>query len=445
MIDISSYIDDRPDAGVFRLKGSVFTDRELFDLELEHVFERTWSFLAHESQLPKANHYVATHIGRVPVLVIRDNDGRVNVFLNTCRHKGLLLTRAETGVCKYIVCPYHGWAYRTDGKNASVKDRDTGAYGAGFDCENQDLLPLARVEIYRGLIFGSLSADVPALQEFLGDTRYFIDLAMDQGDRGMEFVPGRVASVYEANWKLQMDNGVDAYHLTSTHAGFMDVMARRRAGEGNVEARQFDWQKRNSQQTGNFQFSNGHCVTWLAQSEVEKRPIFPRIDEIRARVGALRAEWMLKGRNVSIFPNLQIADMTSLLVRTVRPLAVDRTELRYWCLAPIGEPAAQRAWRLRQFEDFFNVSGLATPDDTVLYEDAQSGLAAAGDQWLQGYMRGIASLTEGADAVASALGIHPRHSVSGHFPLQAETPMHPLYREWARLLKAGVAGEAVYA
>jgi hypothetical protein len=150
---------------------------------------------------------------------------------------------------------------------------------------------------------------------------------------------------------------------------------------------------------------------------------------------------MLKLRNLTVFPNMQIADSTSLLVRSWRALAVDRTELRYWCLAPVGEPAAQRAWRLRQFEDFFNVSGMATPDDTVLYEDMQRGLAGDsrehGMGWLQGHTRGISDLRPGADEAAQSLGLQPEACMQGLFDTQTETAFIPVYREWARLMQAG--------
>ena len=65
------------------------------------------------------------------------------------------------------------------------------------------------------------------------------------------------------------------------------------------------------------------------------------------------------------------------MLRTFRPVAVDRTEMRSYCLAPIGEKPELRAWRLRQFEDFFNPTGIATPDDTVTYEDCQRGIRRA--------------------------------------------------------------------
>ena len=439
--DSSRYVDDRPAQQIFRVHRDVYADPALFELEQRYIFERSWAFLCHESQLPKAHDYIASHIGRQPVLVTRDAKGQLRGFLNACRHKGAQLTRMDSGNKRYHVCAYHGWGYDSSGRNVDIKDAKAGGYPAAFAGDNHDLLPLAQLASYKGLVFGSLSAEVQPLEEHLGGLRPVMDLALDQGEHGMEFVPGRISLIYHGNWKMQMDNGIDPYHLTSTHAGFMDVMGRRRDGEGNQAARQFDWQKRLSQQGGAFLFKNGHSAIWLNQAEVEKRPIYPAIEAIRARVGDTRADWMLKLRNLTVFPNMQIADSTSLLVRSWRALAVDRTELRYWCLAPVGEPAAQRAWRLRQFEDFFNVSGMATPDDTVLYEDMQRGLAGDsrehGMGWLQGHTRGISDLRPGADEAAQSLGLQPEACMQGLFDTQTETAFIPVYREWARLMQAG--------
>ena len=438
-------IDDRPEHGVFRVHHKVFSDPELFELEQRYIFERTWQFLALESEVSRPNDFVTGWIGRTPVLVTRDAQGEVRAFANVCRHKGSVLCRSERGNAKYHVCAYHGWAYDAGGRNVHIKDVKDACYPEAFDAENHDLLPIARVERYKGLVFGSLSPAVPPLEEFLGELRFFIDLAMEQSPQGMEFVPGRAAYTFAANWKLQMDNGVDFYHLTSTHKSFLAVQERRSKGsEGHQEARQFDWSKRLSQEGGTFQFRHGHTVGWLNLAEVEKRPIYPRIAEIRERVGDLRADWMLKLRNLVVFPNFQIADSTSLILRTFRPLAVDRTEMRVRCLAPIGEPPEQRAWRLRQFEDFFNASGFATPDDTVVYEDCQAGYAAQPLQWLQGYARGMATVEPGASPLARSLGIEPVSSLQGGFRVQNEAIFHPMYREWARLIERGLGGEEAY-
>jgi benzoate/toluate 1,2-dioxygenase alpha subunit len=444
MKDMKLYVDDRPDEGVFRLHRDIFADPQLFELEQKYIFERTWVFLALDSQLPKPHDFITTSIGRMSVLVARNAKGKIGAFLNVCRHKGTTLSRVESGNAKYHVCNYHGWAYDSAGKNVDIKDRKSGCYTPAFDAEDHNLVPLARLESYRGLLFGSLDPNVPPLEEFLGDMRFFIDLAMLQGPQGMEFVPGRITYTYDANWKLQMDNGIDQYHLTSTHTSFMQVQERRRAGEGNLEARQFDWAKRFSQEGGIFTFPHGHAAIWLNQPEVSKRPVYPTIDEVRSRVGDTIADWMLKLRNTVIFPNMQIADSTSLLLRVFRPLAVDKTEMRVFCLAPIGEAPEVRAWRLRQFEDFFNVSGFATPDDTVVYEDSQIGFQASPLEWLQGHARGMGAVQQGASELATQLGIAPAQSLQGQFDMQAEACFHAPYREWARLMQAGVSGKRPY-
>jgi benzoate/toluate 1,2-dioxygenase alpha subunit len=432
---ISEYIDDRPDEGFFRIHSDVFSDPRIFELEQKYIFGKTWSFLALESQLRKPNDYVTTYIGTTPVLVMRDGKGRLGAFLNICRHKGAVLCRKETGNTKFVVCNYHGWAYTTAGKIADVKDKDSGCYPESFGTENHDLVPLARLDTYKGLVFGCLSPDVSPLSEHLGELRTFIDMAMEQSPQGMEFVPGRITYTYDANWKLQMDNGTDFYHLTSTHPSFMEVVKRREnENAGNVEAKMFDWSKRLLQTGGMFGFRNGHTVIWLDQPQPERRPVYSRMDEIRSRLGDAKAEWMLKLRNMTVFPNMQIADATSLLLRTFRPLAPNKTEMRVFCMAPIGEDPEVRAFRIRQFEDFFNVSGFATPDDTTVYEDCQIGFGSGRGGWLQGYQRGMTAIVKGATDAARTLGVEPEMSVEGPWGIQNETCFHPTYRQWARMM-----------
>lgn len=435
--DASALIDDRPAENIFRVHRNVYSDPEVFELEMKYVFGRTWVFLAVETQLAKPFDYVSTWIGRTPVLVMRDGEGRIGAFLNVCTHKGTLLAPQERGTAKYHVCTYHGWAFDAAGKNVYIKDGKTACYPPAFEQRSHDLVRLPKLATYAGLVFGSLSADVPPLEEYLGEMRTFIDLAMKQGPQGMEVIPGRVAYTYRANWKMQMDNGVDQYHLTTTHASYMDVMARRAKGEGNTDAKQFDWQKRLVQDCGSFCFANGHAITWINQAEKEKRPLYATIEEVRSRVGATHAEWMLKGRNNLIFPNMQLADVTTLNLRTFRPLSVDRTEMRVYCLAPIGEAEATRKWRLRQFEDFFSASGFASPDDSAVFEAGQQGFGAQTFEWLDGFSRGAGIASEEPNEHARELGIKPALSVHGKFTLNQETQHRAPYREWARLMKAG--------
>jgi phenylpropionate dioxygenase-like ring-hydroxylating dioxygenase large terminal subunit len=266
---------------------------------------------------------------------------------------------------------------------------------------------------------------------------------MEHGANGMEFVPGRVRYTYGANWKLQFDNGLDSYHLTSTHTSFMDIQARRRRGEGHQQARQYDWATRAAVPHGMFDFDYGHTFTWTEQPEVHKRQLWPVIEEVKARVGEVKAQWMLKMRQTSIFPNMQINDGSAMILRVIRPLAVDLTEMTGYVLAPIGERADLRAWRLRQFEDFFNPAGFATPDDTVTYEDAQRGFAGtlgrAQGEWVDGYARGITQIHPGGNDHSNALGFTPKTNLVAPLELFNEVGLHAPYREWRRLMSRAAA------
>ncbi len=438
------YVDDRPEEGVFRVHRDVYHSPELFELEMKYIFERTWNFLTLESQIPKANDYITTFIGRTPVVVTRDAKGQLHGFLNACRHKGATVCRLEKGNAKFHVCLYHGWAYDPTGKNVSIKQREVADYPAAFDADNHDLIPLGKLDSYRGLVFGSLSPDVPPLLDHLGDLKFFIDLHMDQGPNGMEAIPGRVAYTYRGNWKMQLENGQDPYHVDTAHGSFMAISERRRKGQGNVAAPQLDWQKRNEVQIGAYEFPYGHTSVWHDVAEPERRPTFATIEEIKTRVGAVHAEWMLKQRNAVFFPNLQIADQIVPILRTFRPISAGVTELRSMVLGPIGESDDLRATRLRQFEDFVNPGGYATPDDITVFADCQVGFGSTGVDFLQGYSRGLGVMEKGANEEAREVGLHPLTSVKGHRTQNTELGTHAPFREWVRLMEAGAAGKKAY-
>ena len=437
-------IDDRPDEGVFRVHRDVYADPALFELEIKYIFERTWNFLTLESQIANPHDYVTTFIGRTPVVVSRGGDGAIYAFLNACRHKGATVCRFEKGNASSHLCLYHGWSYDSTGACEGIRQRRAADYPAAFDAESHDLVPLARLDSYNGLIFGSLSPDVPPLREHLGDLRFLIDLHMEQGPRGMEIIPGRVAYTYRGNWKMQLENGQDPYHVDTAHGSFGVVVERRRKGQGNVAARELDRAKREKSLHGAYEFPHGHTSVWQDVAEPERRPVFANLDEIRARVGDAKAEWMIKQRNAVFFPNLQIADQIVPILRTFRPISVGVTELRSNVLAPIGEPPEQRAARLRQFEDFVNPGGYATPDDVSLFADCQNGFAAAGLDFLQGYSRGLGVVERGPNEEARAAGLSPLSSAKGLSAQNTELGMHAPLREWVRLMEAGMAGRKAY-
>ncbi len=443
MIDIDSLVDDRPDEGIFRVKRDVFRSSELFALEVAHIFEATWIYIGLESQLRRPNDFFTTYIGRQPVLVTRDHEGRLHCFLNTCRHRATIVCPLHGGNQKYHVCRYHGWAYDSGGRNVTITDEQAGQYPEPFAGESHDLIAVPRFGSYRGLLFASLSDDVPDLEEYLGEAKVFLDLVLDQSALGWEYVPGPVAYTYDANWKLQFENGLDFYHFGSTHSGYVDVLQRRAKRAPPLPVDPSDLE-RDPEAQGSFSFPRGHSVMWsIRQNARALRPFAVDRDNlarVRDAVGPGRAKWMLRQRNLTIYPNLQIIDISSLQLRTWRPVAADRTEMMSHCLAPIGESDEARTLRIRQYEDFFNPSGLATSDDNVMYEYCQTGYDVRGEEWTQGYSRGLGEGPAVPDSMLAELGLSAASVAYGTLSFGDETCFHTGYREWQRLLRKGLAG-----
>ena len=152
----------------------VFSSQEVYELELERLFGRTWLFLAHDSQIPRRGDFFSTYMGADPVLVVRQKDGSVKALLNFCRHRGMRVCRADLGNAKAFTCTYHGWSYDTAGKLVNVPNRED-AYHNEIDMSKWGLGQVPRVESYKGFIFGCFDETVPSLDEYLGDMKYYMD------------------------------------------------------------------------------------------------------------------------------------------------------------------------------------------------------------------------------------------------------------------------------
>lgn len=441
MASLTELIDDRREDGVFRVHRAMFDDADIFDLEMRHIFEGGWIFLGLESQAPAAHDYFTVNIGRVPTLVIRGGDGVLRGFVNSCPHKGARIAHAACGHARQFICPYHSWSFDSAGRNKAIKWKQGGGYTPAFDQDSHDLAPLPAFGVYQGFVFGSVSADVPSLLDHLGETTKLLDLVAEQGEEGVELIPGGVTFTYEANWKLQLENCSDNYHFTSAHPSYIRLLERRKAAEVEKAGPGFtsamDSQRHWSGEddeivAGTFSFPHGHVLNFGLASPSSASALYERSDWLAQNRGAAKRDWMFNMRNLTIFPNLQVAENASSQLRVIEPIGPNKTRMRTWCIGPKGESKDARRQRIRQYEDFFNPSGMATPDDTVAYEDCQRGFASRVSPWLQGYARGMEVSIEGPSELADRIDLKPDYSVSGNSRLCDETIYQSYYREWAR-------------
>jgi benzoate/toluate 1,2-dioxygenase alpha subunit len=434
--DYSAYVDDRPQDGVFRVSREVYNDPDILEAEYRHIFESNWVFLCHEAHVPNPGDYFSTHIGRQPVFVVRKPGGGLAAYLNACGHRGATLVTARTGNKSEFVCPYHGFCFNADGKCTAVQSQKNGWKDETFDINQYNLKPLARLDSYRGLIFGSLAVDVPDLKDHLGAATRLIDIFVAPAPQDLEIVAGFSIYVMNCNWKIMHENGPDAYHVPAVHANFAAAVKYReqRTPHASGVAKTDTARVTGRIESASYDLGNGHTAFWHKRMDPGAFPIYAQKPALEKQFSPKQLEWILgRGRHMTIFPNLLLNDLASTHLRTYRPLSVDRMETMIWCIAPKGEPADMRAARLRKFEDFFLPSGMATPDDIAIAEAAQRASWALDNKWTV-MTRGIEFKIDGPDVAARDLGMTPDASSNSW---DHEIAMHGVYRRWVKMMEHG--------
>lgn len=411
---IQSCLDFRPAEGVFRIARDIFTEPQLFDLEMELIFEKNWIYACHESELANNHDFVTMRAGRQPMIITRDGDGQLNALINACQHRGTTLTRVGKGNQSTFTCPFHAWCYKSDGRLVKVKA--PGEYPEGFDKATRGLKK-ARIQSYKGFVFISLDVHADnSLEDFLGDAKVFFDMMVAQSPTGkLEVLPGKSAYTYDGNWKLQNENGLDGYHVSTVHYNYVATVQHRQqvnSENGTAASGTLDYSKLGAGDAntddGWFAFNNGHSLLFSDMPNPSVRSgyatIMPRLIEEH---GQQKAEWMMhRLRNLNIYPSLFFLDQISSQLRIIRPVAWNKTEIVSQCIGVKGESDADRENRIRQFEDFFNVSGLGTPDDLVEFREAQRGFQARLERWSD-ISRGSHRWATGATPNSEAIGIAP--------------------------------------
>jgi len=212
-----------------RVHRSVYTDQALFDLEMENMFEKTWVYCGHESQVKAVGDYHTLHIGRQPMVMVRDRDQSIRVLYNRCPHRGVQLCGTHSGnTGSGFVCPYHAWSFHLNGQVRAIPlAKGYDGTRMKLDDPQASMVPAARVDSYRGFVFASLSAEGPSLLEFLGEAKVAFDDMCDRSPVGeVEVVPVCHRVVQHSNWKFFMENQLDALHPSVTHQS-TGVSARR--------------------------------------------------------------------------------------------------------------------------------------------------------------------------------------------------------------------------
>lgn len=195
----------------------VYSDPDVFDLEMERVFRRDWFGVCGANELPNSGDYHALSIADEPIVVIRGADGVLRCLSNVCRHRGTLLYDEGRGNASSIQCPYHGWSYDDCGRLTGVPYPGNSV----IDKASHSLAPI-RLETFKDIVFINFAADAePLAPRLAGLDRYIDNFQFDR----FEPEPPMPVESWNANWKLIMENGMDWCHLFRCHPESLNPIA----------------------------------------------------------------------------------------------------------------------------------------------------------------------------------------------------------------------------
>ncbi len=215
----------RSNLGITTVPASIYTDPGYWSREKALLFDRAPQVLCPSVLVPSANMAVPHDASGQPLLISRDGDGKVHVFMNVCRHRGTrLIEGGEVHCGKRFTCPYHAWTYATDGRLLALPRPDA---FPGLDKADFTLAELPSYEA-GGLIWFAPQAGADfTLAEQLGedfDAFAMADLHLFR--RNTHDVAG--------NWKLIMDAFLESYHVTRLHSGTIGPFFRDGVSTGDV-------------------------------------------------------------------------------------------------------------------------------------------------------------------------------------------------------------------
>jgi phenylpropionate dioxygenase-like ring-hydroxylating dioxygenase large terminal subunit len=406
----------RPD----RVHGSVYTDPDVFELELERIYRQGWVFVAHESEVPEPGDYITRRIGREPVIVSRGRDGHVHVLANRCAHRGNRLCNAERGNSTTFRCPYHGWTFKNDGALLAIPMRN--GYSEEFLAKRSELglAPAPRVDSYGGFVFASLSPDGISLREHLGRATVAIDRLLALSPTGgLDLRAGWMKHRHFSNWKMVIENNVDGYHALFTHQSVYEAVREAKVSHvpSKVEVYVRDLGNGHSEIDYLPEYSRlDEEFVWFGRAPREKLPRYVAAMEEAYGPDETHKAFVVGPPHTMIFPNLFLAEMN---IMFVEPLAPGET-IAYTTPALIPGMDELNGRMLRRTEGAMGPAGFLIADDGEIGARNQLGLASRSPEWIM--------LARGA-----ATDLHDQSGTVNH-DKSSETPQRGLWHHWASVL-----------
>jgi phenylpropionate dioxygenase-like ring-hydroxylating dioxygenase large terminal subunit len=426
-------LTDLVHAGVDRglLPLGLFGDPSLYTDELQNIFNRSWVFVAHESELSSPGDFVRRQIGDGAWIITRDKTGGIHALFDSCRHRGAQVCRADSGSSMTFRCPYHGWTFRNDGTLVGVP-----FHAQAFktlDYAEWSLFRAPHVESYHGLIFVSLDPQAAPLRSHLGDFAWYLDIHLKMFTGGWEVAGPPSRWIIPANWKSGAENSAgDSYHTVTLHRSLVEMGLIKSFDNGTFDV--------------HITECGGHSMM-MRRNDPETDWFFGHPASIRELMNSEALspdQWELARRGFAntgtVFPNLSFLhqfandDSSKLPVGTFsiaqwQPKSATETEVIRWILVPKEAPIEYKERSATVSAATFGPAGYFEQDDMIVW----GGIARAGQSTyarsrdaLLNYEMGLPGMSE-----ATIIPDWPGPGVVYNSRLE-EGVMRTFYRTWLR-------------
>jgi Rieske 2Fe-2S family protein len=192
----------------YSLEAPFYQNKDIFDLDMEVIFGRTWIYVGCEPDIPEPGDYITVLIGKTSIVVARDDDMSITAFHNVCRHRGARLCDGNKGSVGNVVCPYHQWTYNLQGNLIHTEHM-----GDDFD-RSKFNLKMVHVGNIAGLIFVCLADEPPA--DFEQMKREMEPYILPHSIKDCK-VAYEEDLIENGNWKFTMENNRECYHCKGNH------------------------------------------------------------------------------------------------------------------------------------------------------------------------------------------------------------------------------------
>ncbi|MGH7277995.1 MAG: aromatic ring-hydroxylating dioxygenase subunit alpha [Candidatus Rokuibacteriota bacterium] len=366
-----------PGSTLARVPYWVYQDEANYRAELRCIFEGpVWNYVCLESDVARPGDYRTTFVGEMPVIVVRGEDGTIHAFENRCAHRGALIALDDAGTARHFQCVYHAWTYDLRGNLTSVAfekgSSGRGGMPASFRKAEHGPRKL-RTSTLCGLVFATLSADTPPMEQYLGEeVRGRIARVLRQPVQ----VLGRFVQTLPNNWKLYVENVKDTYHASLLHAFFGTFRITRLTQGGGVLV---------SPDGGH------HASTTIDRAEDRDSTAY-REQGIRSESQSYRLAdpSLLDGVDefgdgiqlqiLTVFPGFVLQQIQNCLaVRQVVPRGPQAMDLHWTYFGFAGDTPEMRRRRLRQ-GNLVGPAGYVSMEDGCVGGFVQRGVAAAGNE-----------------------------------------------------------------